>query len=51
MSTIKDVRIAEKRVEEILQEFKNSGTDDRQDLTKQLVNATDDYAKAIRELK
>ncbi len=51
MSTIQDVRIAEKRVEEILQEFKKAGTDDRQDLTQQLVNATDDYAKAIRELK
>ncbi len=51
MSTIQDVRIAEQKVQEVLQEFKKAGSDDRRDLTEQLVNATNDYAKALRELK
>ncbi len=51
MSTIQDVRTAEKKVNEILQEFKKLDPNDQRDLAQQLLHATDEYAKAVRELK
>lgn len=51
MSTIQDVRIAEQKVNAILQELKKQDANDQNNLTQQLSNATDEYAKAVRELK
>jgi len=51
MSTIQDVRAAEHKVELILEELKNLGASDQDNLRQKLVNATDEYAKAVRELK
>lgn len=51
MSTIQDVRAAKHKLELILAELKKLGADDPNNLTQKLVNATDEYAKAVRELK
>ncbi len=51
MSTIQDVRIAEKKVHAILNALKQVGADDPDNLTRELMTATDEYAKAVRELK
>lgn len=51
MSTIHDVRTAEKKVQEILDALKNAGASDPENLRQKLVSASDEYAKAIRELK
>ena len=51
MSTIQDVRAAEKKVQEILDALKNAGASDPENLMQKLARASDEYAKAIRELK
>ena len=51
MSTIQEVRVAEKKMQEILAALKRLGADDPENLRQQLMNASDDYAKAVRELK
>lgn len=51
MSTIQDVRAAEKRVQEIVDALKNAGAGDPENLRQKLVSASDEYAKAVRELK
>ena len=51
MSTIQDVRAAEKKVQDILDALKNAGASDPENLRQKLVSASDEYAKAIRELK
>lgn len=51
MSTIQDVRAAEKRVREILEALKQSGANNPENLNQKLMTATDEYAKAVRELK
>jgi len=51
MSTIQDVRVAERKVQEILNELKDAGANDPQNLTQKLMAASDEYAKAVRELK
>ena len=50
MSTIEQVRAAEKKVREVLDALKESGAQDPNDLSSQLRNATDEYARAVREL-
>jgi hypothetical protein len=50
MSTIEEVRAAEKRVQEVLKALKKAGAQDPNHLNDELRNATDDYARAVREL-
>jgi len=51
MSTIDDVRAAEKKMQEILDAFKNAQPQDLDRLQAELRSASDAHAKAIRELK
>jgi hypothetical protein len=51
MSTIQDVRAAEKKVNDILSALKRIGANDPENLAHELMSATDEYAKAVRELK
>lgn len=51
MSTIDEVRAAEKKVLQILDALKKAGAGDPNDLATGLRKATDDYARAVRELK
>ena len=51
VSTIQDVRTAEKKVQEILDALKNAGASDPENLMQKLASASDEYAKAMRELK
>ena len=51
MSTIEDVRRAQKRVDEIVTKLRNAGAVDPDNLNEELRKATDDYAKAVRELE
>jgi len=50
MSTIEEVRAAEKKVQEVLEALKKAGAQDPNHLSIELMNATDDYARAVREL-
>lgn len=49
MSTIQELREAEKKVNEVLDALKNSGAPD--ELALELQKSTDEYARAVRELK
>ena len=51
MSTIEQVRTAERKVQELVQALRTSGADDPNDLSAQLKDATDEFAKAVRELE
>ena len=51
MSTIQEVRSAEKKVQEVLRELKKTDLTSREDLHQQLKDATDEYLKAVSELK
>jgi hypothetical protein len=51
MSTIEEVRAAEKKVQEVLDALKKAGAQDPHQLSTKLKNATDDYARAVRELR
>lgn len=50
MSTIQDVRTAEQKLQSILEELKRAGADDPQNLARKLTIASEEYAKAVREL-
>jgi hypothetical protein len=50
MSTIEEVRAAEKKVQEVLEALKKASAQDPNHLGIELKNATDDYARAVREL-
>ncbi len=50
MSTIEEVRTAEKRVQEVLDALKKAGAKDPNNLALELKSATDEYARAVREL-
>ena len=50
MSTIEEVRAAEKKVNEVLESLKKAGSEDPNHLGTELRKATDDYARAVREL-
>jgi hypothetical protein len=47
MSTVTEVRAAEKRVQAILDALKKAGARDPKDLHAQLREATDEYARAV----
>jgi hypothetical protein len=51
MSTIEEVRAAEKRVQKVLDALKKADAQDANDLSAELRNATDEYARAVRELR
>jgi hypothetical protein len=48
MSTIQEVQTAEKKVQAVLRELKQT---DRDDLHQQLAEATDEYVQAVSDLK
>jgi len=50
MSTIEEVRAAKKRVEKVLEALKRARAQDPNHLSNELRNATDEYARAVREL-
>jgi hypothetical protein len=50
MSTIEEVRAAEKKVQEVLEALKKASAQDPNHLSTELKHATDDYARAVREL-
>ncbi len=50
MSTIEEVRAAEKKVQKVLDALRKAGAQDPNHLSTELRNATDEYAKAVREL-
>ncbi len=51
MSTIQDVRVAEQKLQAIVEALNKAGASDPQNLTEKLVSASEEYAKAVRELK
>ena len=51
MSSIEEVRAAEKKVQEVLDALKKVGAQDPNHLSDQLQKATDEYARAVRELQ
>jgi hypothetical protein len=50
MSTVEEFRATEKRVEKVLEALKRAGAQDSNHLSDELRNATDEYARAVREL-
>jgi hypothetical protein len=50
MSTIEEVRAAEKKLQEVLEALRQAGAQDPNLLGTELKKATDDYARAVREL-
>ena len=50
MSTMDEVRAAEKRVQDLVRKLYDASASDPDRLHEQLRRATDDYAKAVREL-
>ena len=50
MSTIEEVRAAETKVQEVWDALKKADAEDRNHLSDQLRKATDEYARAVREL-
>jgi hypothetical protein len=50
MSTIEEVRAAEKRVQQLVAALRQAPAQDPNHLADELRKATDEYAKAIREL-
>jgi hypothetical protein len=51
MSCIEEVRASEKKVQEVLGALEDAGAQDQDYLSNELRNATDEYARAIRELR
>ena len=50
MSTIDDVRVAEKKVQALLEALKIPNPEEPELLRTELQQATDEYSKAVREL-
>jgi hypothetical protein len=50
MSTIEDVRAAEKKVQEVLVALKKTDVQEPNPLDAELRNATDEYVRAVRQL-
>jgi hypothetical protein len=50
MSTIEEVRAAETRVQKVLDALKKAGAQDPNHVADELLTATDEYARAVREL-
>jgi len=51
MSTIEEVRAAERKVQRALEALKKTKAKDPDDLNAELRKATEEYSKAVRELK
>lgn len=51
MSTIEEVRKAQDKINDVLAKLRKTGALDPDNLTEQLRRATEDYAKAVRELE
>jgi hypothetical protein len=51
VSTIQEVKAAERKVRDILRELNKTDLTSRDDLHQQLTEATDEYVRAIRELE
>lgn len=51
MSTIQEVRQAEKRVKEVLEALKKRGELYPKELALEMQRSTDEYARVLRELK
>ncbi len=51
MSTIQDVRVAEKKVQELLEALNKTAAPDQGNLNDELRTASEEYAKALRELQ
>ena len=51
MSSIQEVQAAEKKVQAVLRELRKTDLTSRDDLHQQLARATDEYVKAIADLK
>jgi hypothetical protein len=51
MSTMEDVRVAEKKMKDILAALRKDDLLNSDDLHEDLRTATDEYAKAVRELE
>ena len=51
MSSVDEVRASEKRVQEVLDALEDAGAQDQHYLSNELRNATDEYARAVRELR
>jgi hypothetical protein len=51
MLSIQEVEAAEKKVQAVLRELKKTDLKSRDDLHQQLAEATDEYVKAIADLK
>jgi hypothetical protein len=50
MSTIEEVRVAETRVQKVLDALEKADARDANDLNAELQKATDEYARAVRGL-
>jgi hypothetical protein len=50
MSTIEELRAAETKVQEVLDALKKADARGANDVSDELMKATDEYAKAVREL-
>ena len=51
MSSIEEVRASEKKVQEVLAALGDAAAQDQNYLTDELRNATDEYARTVRELR
>ena len=51
MASIQEVQVAEKKVQAVLRELKKADLTSRDDLHQQLAEATDEYVKAVADLK
>lgn len=51
MSTIEEVRAAEKKLRDLVDALRRASAKDPDNLSVQLLNASDEYAKAVRELR
>ena len=51
MSRLEELRASEKNVQEVLGALEDGGAQDQDYLSNELRNATDEYARAIRELR
>lgn len=50
MSTIEEVRVTERKVQDLVNALRTAGADDHNNLAGQLRGATEEYARAVREL-
>ncbi|SPF34791.1 hypothetical protein SBA1_1340004 [Candidatus Sulfotelmatobacter kueseliae] len=50
MSTVEEIRSAERKVQNVLDALKRAGAQDPNNLRAELQKATDEYARAVREL-